>query len=68
MDRIPIIVENDQNNVIGSVIFTQDFENALLKGLKNNISFKIGGGINLSKDKIMYLSISLDSKNDSERR
>jgi hypothetical protein len=67
MERIPIIVENDQNNVIGSVIFTDDFERNILKGLKSKMSFKIGGAVNLSKDKIVYLTISPDLNNKKEK-
>lgn len=59
-NMIPITIEHNQNSIVGSVVFTEDFENILLEALKNHISLKIGGVIDLNKNKLISLSIFLN--------
>ncbi len=62
-NKIPVIINSNQTEVVGAmIIFTEDFEKRLLHGFKNRIPFRLGGAVDVSKDKIVSLSISLDIK------
>lgn len=58
LNRIPITIDNSQNDVVGYVVFTDEFESTILKCFKNQMSLTLGGAFNLRTDKLHSLSIS----------